>query len=372
MAGVDDVRCLEERLVDAAVRAAAGHGRHVAAAVAAAAVLAARRMVTPAPATEEMPEDSAEASLRARLKILEAQLRVQDKCIQESGGSLPSLGTAIQGLRLLNSAANQAKHPAGRKLARNRSEPEKEPVKLHNISMKAVVGDGTSGCGSDSFDSDNPDRTHAARAAKEQGQQHAAEVRVLKEELAAAQTHATQAAEEQRQKDAVAITVLKEELAEAQTQVFQQAGAMTYGYEAQVMGSVEVAGAMQPMVMGSVEVAGAMQPMAGAVTYAAAPMEFAQAGAMTYAVPPTAYEAGAHHEEEDESEDNDDTDSEKSEQEDDSDSGSDGIKETPPATMGTHDCHQCGQQACTAREGRYGSGKWRHKWYCHSCWGGRR
>ena len=93
-------------LVSAAVAAAAPHGRKVAAAVASAAIMACKRS---AGATSDEALASSD-DLSARLGIIEAQLRVQQKFNGASGGSTPALATAIKALRMLNGAGNVSKH----------------------------------------------------------------------------------------------------------------------------------------------------------------------------------------------------------------------------------------------------------------------
>ena len=103
----DGVCSLEERLVAVAMREACCHGRHVAAAVASAAIAAARR---PAQSTahgqgHEPEQDGQEAALLARVKAVEAALRAQRLL-----GGPPTLAEGISLLCQVNAAVNAAKH----------------------------------------------------------------------------------------------------------------------------------------------------------------------------------------------------------------------------------------------------------------------
>jgi len=102
------VPALEVQLVEAALRVACPFGRHVAGAVAGAAVSAARRPLPQGaqPGQEEGPD----AHMAARLGVIEAQLRIQSRCGEASGGAATTLASAIQAFRALNGAANAAKH----------------------------------------------------------------------------------------------------------------------------------------------------------------------------------------------------------------------------------------------------------------------
>jgi len=102
------VPALEVQLVEAALRVACPFGRRVAGAVAGAAVSAARRPLPQGaqPGQEEGPD----AHMAARLGVIEAQLRIQSRCGEASGGAATTLASAIQAFRALNGAANAAKH----------------------------------------------------------------------------------------------------------------------------------------------------------------------------------------------------------------------------------------------------------------------
>ena len=115
-----------ERLLAVATHAAAGHGRHVAGSAAGAVTAALRRLPAAHQGEDGKPE---ELTLAARLGVIEAQLRVQDAAIKESGGSLPSLAVAIQALRQLNAAGNAAKHP-GAKVGRETDVAPVTPKKI--------------------------------------------------------------------------------------------------------------------------------------------------------------------------------------------------------------------------------------------------